>query len=112
MGEFDNYNVANELRKMNSQLAVLTEGQANQGEDIAEIKVQVKATNGRVTALEAQKIAQDAVEKERTRLSIEFDEKMDDARDSRSKLVDRAIGSGVTLLAVIVGALLTDIQIF
>jgi len=105
-------NIVSELRKISSQLGALTEGQARQGKELVEIKIQVRATNGRVTALEAQRIAQEAVKVERRRLSEKFDERDDDVKEGRQKNIDRMVTIIVGLFGILAGILLTNGGVF
>jgi len=102
-GRFDygDHGIAAELRKISERLGGIVVSQAALALEIAEIKEGVKETNGRVTALEADKIARVAVVGERRRTA---------SSDSRVK--ERFIGATVTLAAVIAGAVLTDVRFF
>lgn len=100
------------LGKISNQLGQLQESQERQQTELAEIKFQVKSTNGRVTALEAAQIAQKAVEEERNKFSRFLENEIDDETEQRNKLFDRSIGAGVTLVAVIIGAVLADLKFF
>lgn len=104
--------IADELRKINAQLGRLAEGQARQEQELTEIKIQVRATNGRVTTLEAQRIAQEAVEAERKRMADVVDEDIDQAEVIRQKNIDRVITVAVGLGGVLAGIFLTNIQVF
>lgn len=53
------------LRTLERQNEVMT----NQGNDLSEIKAQVKLTNGRVTKLEAEALVSDALKKQAKELS-------------------------------------------
>lgn len=108
----DDNTITTALGKISNQLGQLQESQERQQSELAEIKFQVKATNGRVTALEATQIAQKAVEEERNKFNQFLEHEIDDQEQHKSKLVDRGIGSVVTLLAVIVGAVLADLKFF
>ena len=107
-----NTNITTALGKISNQLGQLQESQERQQAELAEIKFQVKATNGRVTALEAAQIAQKAVEEERSKFNQFLEHEIDEDSKHRSKLTDRAIGSGVTLVAVLLGAVLADLKFF
>lgn len=107
-----NTEITTALGKISNQLGQLQESQERQQKELAEIKFQVKATNGRVTALEAAQIAQKAVEEERSRFNKFLENEIDDQEQSRSRLLDRGIGATVTLAAVIIGAVLADLKFF
>jgi hypothetical protein len=104
--------IADELRKISKQLGALAEGQEYQQRELAEIKVQVRATNGRVTALEAAQIAQKAVEEERSKFTLQLENDLDAALERKDRVRERALGAVVTLSAVFIGAILADIQFF
>lgn len=107
-----NTEITTALGKISNQLGQLQESQERQQTELAEIKFQVKSTNGRVTALEAAQIAQKAVEEERNRFNKFLEHEIDDQEQSRSRLLDRGIGATVTLVAVIIGAVLADLKFF
>ena len=104
--------ITEELRKISVQLGALAKGQEQQGRELAEIKIQVRATNGRVTALEAAEIAYKAVEVERAKFAERIEDDIDKAHSTRLKTRDLTLGAFVTLTAVIVGAILADVQFF
>lgn len=106
------FGIAEELRKISTQLGALAKGQEQQGRELAEIKIQVRATNGRVTALEAAEIAYNAVEAERAKFAERIEEDIDKAQGLKLKTRDLTIGALVTLTAVVIGAILADIQFF
>lgn len=108
----DNNSITTALGKISNQLGQLQESQERQQAELAEIKFQVKATNGRVTALEATQIAQKAVEEERSKFNQFLEHEIDEESQHRSRLMDRGIGAMVTLAAVIVGAVLADLKFF
>lgn len=112
MTEETHNSIAEELRKINAQLGALAEGQARQGQELTEIKIQVRATNGRVTTLEAQRIAQEAVDAERQRMADHMEDTFDDAEDSRQKNIDRAITIVIGLAGVIAGVFLANGGVF
>ena len=105
-------NVAAELRKINTALGGLMASQTAHGRELAEIKQRVKETNGRVTALEATKIADRAVKAEREQRAALANQRVTDKNTSRWRTRDRLIGSGVTIAAVIIGAILADVRWF
>lgn len=108
MTEETHNSIAEELRKINAQLGALAEGQARQGQELTEIKIQVRATNGRVTTLEAQRIAQEAVDAERQRMSEHMEDTFDEQESSRQKNIDRAITIAIGLAGVLVGVFLSS----
>lgn len=112
MTDNEQNDVAVELRKINTALGGLIASQAAHGRELAEIKQRVKETNGRVTALEAVKIADDAITEDRQRRNELIGRRATDLNTHKFRLQDRAIGSGVTIVAVIVGAILADVRWF
>lgn len=107
-----NNEITTALGKISNQLGQLQESQERQQSELAEIKFQVKATNGRVTALEATQIAAKAVEEERKRFNEFLEKEVTEEETSRSRLLDRSIGATVTLVAVLIGAVLADLRFF
>ena len=104
--------VAGELRKINSALGGLMASQRAHGRELAEIKARVKETNGRVTRLEADQIAEQAVADERRRSAV-FSGRREAAQRSRiDKTRERLIGGFLTIAAVILGAILADVRFF
>lgn len=101
-----------QLREMNLLLSQLAAGQKAQGRELADIKTQVKATNGRVTSLEAQEIREKAVADERAKHLAALERREDKSENVRSRLQDRLIGAAVAVAAVIIGAILADIKFF
>ena len=104
--------VAVELRKINERLGGLVASQSAHGLELAEIKARVKETNGRVTKLEAQQIANDAVAAERRRSAAVTGRRDTDLSTRRDRLRERTVGAAVTISAVILGALLADVRFF
>lgn len=101
-----------QLREINLLLSQVTASQRAAGRELAEIKERVKETNGRVTALEAQEIRDQAVADERARALDAAVEEQDRGAAQRWRLHDRMIGAGVTLAAVVIGAVLADLRFF
>lgn len=104
--------IAGELSRMNQSLGDLIASQRAHGRELAEIKARVKETNGRVTALEKREIAERAVAEEREKTLEDLSVGQKEARDHRARLQDRGIGAIVTLIAVVLGAVLADLNFF
>lgn len=104
--------LAAELRKINHALGGLATGQDAHGLELAEIKARVKETNGRVTALEASRIAFRAVESDRESRQRAVAAITRDARSVRERGRDRALTVVVTLVGVAAAAVLADVRFF
>lgn len=104
--------VASELRKINAALGGLVASQTAHGRELAEIKARVKETNGRVTRLEADRIADEATAEERRRNDKIAGRRESDQRNRFDRVKERSIGAMVTIAAVIVGAVLADVRFF
>ena len=112
MTETERSSLAAELRKINTALGGLIASQKNHGESLAEIKARVKETNGRVTALEARKIADEAVETDRAgRRSVDA-HVVREKRSAQERNRDRLITVTLTLLSVAAAAILADVRFF
>jgi hypothetical protein len=112
MTDSERSSLASELRKINTALGGLIASQENHGESLAEIKARVKETNGRVTALEARKIADEAVESDRAgRRSIDATV-VREQRTHRERNRDRVITITLTLMSVAIAAILADVRFF
>lgn len=96
------------LRSIDQQLGALVASQEAHGRELAEIKARVKETNGRVTALEAREIAEQAALDERRKI----DDQAVEVRSQRDRTKDRAIAAVITLVSVGLGAILADVQFF
>lgn len=104
--------LAAELRKINHALGGLATGQDAHGIELAEIKARVKETNGRVTALEASRIAFRAVESDRESRQRGLAELTRERRSGRERNRDRTLTVIITLVSVAAAAILADVRFF
>jgi hypothetical protein len=104
--------LAAELRKINHALGGLAAGQDAHGIELAEIKARVKETNGRVTALEASRIAFRAVESDRESRQRAVAAIARDSRSNEQRGRDRILTVIVTLVSVAAAAILADVRFF
>lgn len=112
MTDAERNGVATELRKISAALGGLAAGQHAHGVELAEIKARVKETNGRVTALEASRIAFRAVESERESRQRQVAAVTRETRSLQERGRDRALTVMVTLVSVAAAAVLADVRFF
>jgi len=93
------------LGDIRERLGGVLRGQEDMGRELREIKAQTTKTNGRVNGLEEREAAAIAV------ASVLKEQSTGDS-SARQRRLDRWIGAGVTLAAVVVGAVLADAHLF